>query len=984
MLLAMKKTFIALALLLGGLNLFGQTPQDVAAITATYNMDKLKERQEYYRRLQASEKEKAITVAKINGWPLTIEGPNGSFSELMKLTPDGYPMYFSTDNVAAARTTRTNFLHSGGAMGLNLNGENMTVRVWDGGTVRASHNAFGGRVTVVDEPDGSLSGHATHVTGTMIATTIPNQPGIKGMAHVANARTFNWTDDVSEALSEVELGMLVSNHSYGVPISSGSNILPAWIMGAYISDSFAWDDVHYNSPFYLQVASAGNEGNSNANADPLAPGFDKLTTNKTCKNNLIVANCQDVTAINGTTGAITGTISINSSSSQGPTDDFRIKPDITGNGTGVTSTNSTGNTSVTTLSGTSMSSPNVAGTLILFQQHYKNLYNSFMRSSTLKGLACHTADDAGNVGPDPVFGWGLLNAKRAVETLNANGLTAWVSEENLNQGQTFSMTVNASGTTPLVASITWTDLPGNMNTSTTPNEFVRALVNDLDIRITRNETTFFPWRLTNDPSSPAVRTGDNNVDNVELVRIDTPAAGQYTITISHKGTLVTGSQKYSLIITGLSSTFALNSTSGDQLLCANENASYTFNYTQSGGGTTSFTATGLPTGASASFNPPSRNTSGAVTMTITGLANVTPGEYFVGITGNNGTETETRFKTLRIFNASFQPLTLNSPSNGQTGLSTSAVLRWNANSNAETYTVQASTDSSFSTLAVNETTTLNRFTVTGLQQSTRYFWRIIPSNRCGTGVAATAAVFSFDTGVISCDQSFEATDYSNAFIDSVANSSASVPLTITGGYTIGDINVNVNITHTYIQDMTLTLQGPASIGSPSIVLMREACGDNDNMDCTYDDDGNDPVCSGNPSLTGLVAPLDSLSALNSLPADGEWILNISDPWNGDGGTVNNFSIDLCRVSPALSTPEVSLTQVRVFPNPTNELINVLIPNSVERTQIRLYDLQGREVGQKETHDELARLNVQHLAEGVYLVRIENSLGTTSQRVVIKR
>ena len=33
----------------------------------------------------------------------------------------------------------------------------------------------------------------------------------------------------------------------------------------------------------------------------------------------------------------------------------------------------------------------------------------------------------------------------------------------------------------------------------------------------------------------AVRTGDNNVDNIEVVRIDTPAAGDYVITVTHKG-----------------------------------------------------------------------------------------------------------------------------------------------------------------------------------------------------------------------------------------------------------------------------------------------------------------------------------------------------------------------------------------------------------------------------------------------------------------
>jgi len=39
-------------------------------------------------------------------------------------------------------------------------------------------------------------------------------------------------------------------------------------------------------------------------------------------------------------------------------------------------------------------------------------------------------------------------------------------------------------------------------------------------------------------------------------------------------------------------------------------------------------------------------------------------------------------------------------------------------------------------------------------------------------------------------------------------------------------------------------------------------------------------------FTGLIAPFDSLSNLNTLPADGDWILHINDPYNGDGGSVN--------------------------------------------------------------------------------------------------
>ena len=105
----------------------------------------------------------------------------------------------------------------------------------------------------------------------------------------------------------------------------------------------------------------------------------------------------------------------NSSSSEGPADDLRIKPDIMGNGTGLYSTYESADAVYSTISGTSMASPNVAGTLLLLQQHYKNVTNNFMKAATLKGLACHTADDAGNIGPDPVFGWGLLNAKKAAE-----------------------------------------------------------------------------------------------------------------------------------------------------------------------------------------------------------------------------------------------------------------------------------------------------------------------------------------------------------------------------------------------------------------------------------------------------------------------------------------------------------------------------------------------------------------------------------------
>ena len=978
-----KNCFLLLAILFSTCKVFAQSQADVKKIIANYDMAKLKQTEDFYRKKEQADKRKAIAVALIKNWPLIIKDADGNFSELMRLSPDGLPLYYSTQNVNAAKSTRANHLNTGGSLGLNLNGQGMVVREWDGGNVRTSHTAFGGRVTVIDDPSNTqTSTHSTHVCGTMVASATP--ASVKGMAYQANARTFNWGSDDSEAISEAQLGMLISNHSYGVPITSNGTTLPSWFIGSYSSEAYIWDELAYNAPYFLAVMSAGNEGTSNDNPEPISFGYDKLTSNKTAKNNLVVASCEDVTvAVDGTVN--TANINISSFSSQGPTDDYRVKPDITGNGSNITSTSNSSNTGTTTISGTSMSSPNVAGTLVLVQQHYKNLTNSFMRAATLKGLACHTADDAGDVGPDAVFGWGLLNAKKAVETIAANGLTSWISEESLTTGQVFTMNVNSNGTTPLIASITWTDLPGTPNNGTLPaNDTTPALVNDLDIRITRNTTTYFPWKINPDPSSPSTRTADNSVDNVEQVKIDAPTAGQYTITVSSKGTLVTGNQKYSLVITGLNSAFALNSTSDNLTVCANQNAVYTFNYTQTGAGTTTFSAVDLPTGASASFSPASLSANGTVTMTISGLTNINPNEYFVGIRGTSATDVETRYKSLRVFNGTFQQIALQSPTNGQTGLSTSTDLMWNSQANALTYAIQVSLSPNFTSFVIDDVVIFNEYNLTGLNQATRYYWRVTPSNDCGSGVSAIAVVYSFDTGTLSCDQTFIATDFSNNFIATVPNSEATVPLTITGGFTIGDINVNIGITHTWIGDITVTLEGPASIGSPVIRLLDIPCGDNVNISATMDDDGGVPACSGNPAVSGNIAPVDPLSALNTLPADGEWILRVYDHNNEDGGTIDNFSINLCRVEAALSVVTNPILSSSVYPNPTKGIVNVNIPALTDKAIINLYDLQGRQIFSKETNQVLTSFGIENLQDGIYLVNIENDLGSITKKIVLRR
>jgi subtilisin-like proprotein convertase family protein len=1001
----MKKLLIVFSFALSGLS-FSQTKEDVEKIIKNYDLKKLKELEIDFKNKEAVEKKAAYEAAERNGWPIIIE-KDGVYQELMKLSPDGHPLYFSTQsNVAAARSTRAHFLNSGGGLGLSLDGQNMVARVWDGGAVRTTHNGFyrsssntSSRVTSVD--DGFVNAtegnrHATHVTGTILALPWSNTnplSTVKGMATQATARTFNWTEDENEAVSEAMQGMLLSNHSYGIPLTNFNTgvSLPSWIIGSYTGDARNWDIIAYNAPYYLPVFSAGNSGDDNGNSDPIEPGIDKLIGDKVAKNNLTVANAEDANiAADGSLNSV----NINSSSSQGPSDDRRVKPDITGNGTDLLSPISNNNTATATYSGTSMASPNVTGTLLLLQQHYKNLTNGFMRSATLKGLACHTADDAGEVGPDPYFGWGLLNAKKAAETITDNGISSWISEQRLNQGQTFSMTVRSNGgsNNPLIASITWTDLPGEANNGQriTPNDRFRALVNDLDIRITRNGTTFYPWKLNETPTLPATRNSDNNIDNVEIIKIDNPAAGDYVITISHKGNLETGLQDYSLIVTGIASSFALVPTSEDITLCSNNNAVYTFAYKQTGGGSTSFSATGLPSGANAVFVPSNLSANGTVTMTISNLANATPGEYNAGIVGNNGTETETRTRLLKVFSSNFSPVALSSPSNGLNGTSTSVNLQWVADLNAENYNIQVSTSPTFTSYFVNETITTNRYIVSNLLQNTVYYWRVVPSNRCGNATLSSATIYSFRTGILSCGNIFNATDFSDATIATTANVTASVPINVTGGIIIGALKVTLDISHTWIGDMIISLQGPASIGSPEIILLNQPCAGGastyPNILATLDDAGAPLVCEDtSPVVRGIAAPFESLIAFNGLNADGVWTLKVSDIGNQDGGFINAVSLNICNLVPSLSSNDTFLNSLKIYPNPAKGIVNIDLAGGVTgQTTYELFDIQGRKVISKVSSTNFETLNVENLSEGIYMLTVQNGNAKTTKKLVINK
>src|ERR1039458_464782 len=172
-------------------------------------------------------------------------------------------------------------------------------------------------------------------------------------------------------------------------------------------------------------------------------------------------------------------------SSWGPTDDGRIKPDLVAAGVDIYSCGT--NNRYLTDSGTSMAAPAVAGSLDLLTQLQKQLYgtNPPMLSSTLRGLAIHTADDADGTGPDYKFGWGLLNSRSATLLMESNYVSqslANIKEVRLTNGDYIELPVAATNTKPLRVTSCWT-VPPRTPPGFSLNPTNRMLVNDLDLRV---------------------------------------------------------------------------------------------------------------------------------------------------------------------------------------------------------------------------------------------------------------------------------------------------------------------------------------------------------------------------------------------------------------------------------------------------------------------------------------------------------------------
>ena len=216
-------------------------------------------------------------------------------------------------------------------------------------------------------------------------------------------------------------------------------------------------------------------------------------------------------------------------------------------------------------------------------------------------------------------------------------------------------------------------------------------------------------------------------------------------------------------------------------------------------------------------------------------------------------------------------------------------LTWNPDSQATEYIVDISTDAGFNTIIETGITPNTYYTIgTTLSLSTVYYWRVKASNNCN--ISDYSSTKNFITLVLNdCTRPPD----SNITITPInSEATASSVTNVPDDLTISKINVTVNITHTWIQDLDITLISPNGTRS---ILFKNGCTSEDGLEVIFDNFTSQTISDicGTEPVTGTIKPTESLSIFNNESTIGDWYLEVHDGYSGDEGSINSWSLEFC-------------------------------------------------------------------------------------------
>lgn len=471
---------------------------------------------------------------------------------------------------------------------ISFKGEGEILGVADTG-IDSEHPDFAGRIHKIiargrtnDHTD--PHGHGSHVAGTILGNGSASQGLLKGIAPEAKLFFQSILDDegglgglplnLNDLFQEAyEEGVRIHNNSWGALAES-----------EYLFNSLEVDDYVYQHKDMLVVISGGNEGSAYQprNSERGFVDWLSLGSPATAKNALTVGASRsrrteggfalleygqawpDVypedpikgEKISGNEECMAGF------SSRGPCgNESRIKPDVVAPGTDIASVKSSiaptknfwgpypKNRKYAFMGGTSMSAPVVTGFAALVREYYKKERShdpsaALLKATIINGTRELQGKDAlADHSSIPNFhqGYGCIDMQNTLpnalqQNLMLYFIDSWQQRElqfNVT-GQRFLFQIKVGEKMALRLCLTWTDPPG------------RGLQNNMNLFL-MHKAKEFKW--TGNEQIPRTITAFDRDNNVEIIRIDEPIAGEYLIAVQAANILFSP-QDFALVISG--------------------------------------------------------------------------------------------------------------------------------------------------------------------------------------------------------------------------------------------------------------------------------------------------------------------------------------------------------------------------------------------------------------------------------------------------
>ena len=426
------------------------------------------------------------------------------------------------------------------------------------------------------------------------------------------------------------------------------------------------------------------------------------------------------------------------------------------------------------------------------------------------------------------------------------------------------VTVNVDGNSgpfivlyPSVNGIVWAGASSETVTWDVANTDV-APVNcaTVDILLSEDGGLTYPYTLA---------TGVAN-DGSEAITVPNIATTTARVMVVNSGGIFFDISDNNFEITMATFDFTQDVTPATVSVCQPSDATYSVDIGEIGGfnDPVNLVVTGVPAGATSAFGTNPVTPVGTSTLIISNTASAAPGIYTLTIEGTSSTGTKTTNVTLIINDGNPSPVTQISPANGSTGINVPTILTWNpAPEVGVTYEIEIATDIAFTSIIDQASGLVNTtHTSAGLGANVTYYWRVRSATGCGT--SAWSSAFDFTTN--GC-LSYIATD-TPVNIDPSGTPTVTSTINVPGTGIINDVNVlNLLGNHTWIADLTITLESPAGT---VVTLFDVICNNEDDFDLNFDDAAAPGALPCPPVGGGTYQPNTVLSAFNGegITADG--------------------------------------------------------------------------------------------------------------------